>query len=248
VKRFAVLLALVLASSLQAQIPERFENLRVLPRDIPRDSLLQVMRTLSMSLGVRCTYCHVGEEGAQNFAGFRFDSDDRAPKRVARIMMRMVRDLNTRALAEIPDRRDPPVVVGCFTCHRGLPVPTTIQAVLARTVDSAGVAAATARYRQMRQEELDRGRYDFSEGPVNEVARRLAGQGKTAEALALLQMNGELHPESGGIDVQAGDVYRAMGDRERAAASYRRALEKQPNNPMAQRRLNELDGQAPARP
>jgi hypothetical protein len=105
-------------AGLDGMIPERFENLRVLPRDIPRDSLVQVMRTISMSLGVRCTYCHVGDENAVNFAGFDFDSDDKRPKEVARFMMRMVRDLNGRTLAELPDRRDPPVVVGCFTCSR----------------------------------------------------------------------------------------------------------------------------------
>jgi tetratricopeptide (TPR) repeat protein len=245
VKRLALPLLLVLASPLRAQIPDRFENLRVFPRDIPRDSLVQAMRSISLSLGVRCVYCHVGQEGANNFEGYDFDSDDKRPKRTARFMMRMVRELNTRTLAQLPDRRDPPVQVTCMTCHRGMPFPTTIEAVLTRTIDSAGVAAAITRYRQLRQENLERGRFDFSEGPVADVARRLAAQGKSADAEALLVMNGELHPESAAIDLQMGDLYRARGDREHAAERYRRALEKQPNNAMARRRLEELAGAAP---
>jgi hypothetical protein len=240
VKRIAVLMALALPAALQAQIPDRFENLQVLPRDIPKDSLVQVMRGFSLALGVRCVYCHVGPEGGNGLEGVDFDADDRRQKRTARFMMRMVRDLNGRTLAELPDRRSPPVQVGCITCHRGLPVPTTIERVLTQTVDSAGVVAAVARYRALRQEEAERGRYDFSEGPVNEVARRLTGQEKLAEAAALLEMNSELHPESAAIDVQLGDVYRLRGDREHAIERFRRALEKQPANQTARRRLTEL--------
>lgn len=235
-----LLVPLLLAAPAAAQIPERFENLQVLPEDISRDSLMQVMRTFSMSLGVRCVHCHVGREGTQNFAGYDFDSDDRAPKRTARFMMRMVRDLNTRVLAELPDRSDPPVRVTCITCHRGMPVPTTIETILTRTIDSAGVPAAIARYRQLRETTMERGRLDFGEGPVSDVARRLAAGGKTDEALALLEMNAELHPRSAAVDVQLGDLHRQRGERDRAIARYRAALEKEPGNRAARRALDEL--------
>lgn len=231
----------------QGQVPERFENLQVLPKDIPRDSLVQVMRAFSMSLGVRCSYCHVEREvnGRQETD---FDSDDKVAKRQARYMMRMTRDINTTALANLPDRSDPPVRVGCVTCHRGSPLPKTIDVVLAETMDTAGVEGAVARYRQLREETMERGRFDFSEAPVNELARRLAATGKTAEAVALLEMNAGFHPNSAAIDVQLGDVHRARGEREKAIVRYRMALEKQPNNQQARRRLDELTGAAPAQP
>ena len=111
-KRLLPLVLLALAGSaaaLPAQVPDRFENLRVLPRDIPRDSLLRVMRGVSMSLGVRCAYCHVAREGTGNSEGYDFASDDKRTKRTARFMMRMARDLNANVLAELPDRSDPPV-------------------------------------------------------------------------------------------------------------------------------------------
>jgi hypothetical protein len=242
VRRFAplVLLIAAAASPAAAQIPDRFENLKVLPRDIPRDSLVQIMRGFSLALGVRCVYCHVAPEGTTGLEGVDFDADDRRPKRTARFMMTMVRDLNSRTLAELPDRRDPAVRVTCITCHRGMPVPTTIESVLTQTLDSAGVQAAVARYRQLREEMMERGRFDFSEGPVGDVARRLAAAGKTADAVALLEMNAELHPRSAGIEVQLGDVLRTSGNRDGAIQHYRLALEKEPGNQMAERRLREL--------
>src|SRR6476469_2166381 len=58
----AILGALVPAA-LRAQTPggppEKFENLKVFSKDIPRDSLLGIMRGFTGALGVNCTYCHV---------------------------------------------------------------------------------------------------------------------------------------------------------------------------------------------
>ena len=229
-----------------AQMPEHFENLQVLPKDIPRDSLLQVMRGFAMSLGVRCQYCHVQRQGADGRETFDFKSDDRAPKDKARFMMRMTRNLNTQVLPQVPHRRDPPVSVGCVTCHRGLPVPTTLDRVLATALDSGGAPAAIARYRQLRTETMASGRYDFSEGSVNELARRLAAQGKTAEAAALLEMNSEFYPNSGQVDFALAEVYRMRGERDKALVRYRMAQEKDPNNPQVRRRIDELTGAAPA--
>jgi hypothetical protein len=240
--------ALVLAGAVPAaaQVPERFENLKVLPRDIPRDSLIQIMRGFSMSLGVRCQYCHVQRQGADGREVTDFKSDDKEAKEKARFMMRMTRDLNTQVLPRVPHRHDPPVGVGCVTCHRGLPIPTTLDRVLAAAIDSGGAPAAIARYRQLRQETMASGRYDFSEGSVNELARRLAAQGKTAEAAALLEMNGEFYPASGQVDFQLGEVYRMRGERDKALVRYRMAQTKDPNNPQIRRRIDELTGAAPA--
>jgi hypothetical protein len=229
-------------------MPEHFENLQVLPKDIPRDSLLQIMRGFAMSLGVRCQYCHVQRAGADGRETFDFKSDDKVPKEKARFMMRMVHNLNAEVLPRVPHRRDPPVGVGCVTCHRGLPVPTTLDRVLAAALDSGGAPAAIARYRQLRTETMASGRYDFSEGSVSELARRLATQGKTAEAAALLEMNAEFYPASAGIDLQLGDVYRTRGERDKALVRYRMAQEKDPNNPQIRRRIDELSGAAAPQP
>jgi hypothetical protein len=244
----AIFLMLAGAAPAAAQIPERFENLKVLPTDIPRDSLIQIMRGFSMSLGVRCQYCHVQRVGTDGRESFDFKSDDKEPKEKARFMMRMVRDLNTQVLPRVPHRHDPPVGVGCVTCHRGLPIPTTLDRVLAAALDSGGAPAAIARYRQLRTETMASGRYDFSEGSINELARRLAAQGKTAEAAALLEMNGEFYPQSGQVDFQLGEVYRMRGERDKALVRYRMAQQKDPNNAQARRRIDELTGAAAPAP
>jgi tetratricopeptide (TPR) repeat protein len=240
--------ALLAARPAAAQMPEHFENLQVLPKDIPRDSLLQIMRGFATSLGVRCNYCHVTHEATTpgGRETFDFKSDDKIPKQKARFMIRMVQNLNGQILPQVPHRHDPPVSVGCVTCHRGLPIPTTLDRVLAAAVDSGGAQAAIARYRQLRDQQGLTGRYDFSEGTVNELARRLAASGKAADATALLEMNAEFYPNSAQIDAQLGELYARSGDRDKAIVHYRMAAQKDPNNPMYRRRLDELTGAAPA--
>ncbi|HYJ78617.1 MAG TPA: c-type cytochrome [Longimicrobiaceae bacterium] len=239
--------ALAARAPLRAQVPERFENLKVLPTDIPRDSLIQIMRGFALSLGVRCQYCHVqGQPAADGRETMDFESDEKPEKEKARFMMRMVRDLNTTVLPHVPHRRRPQVTMGCVTCHRGLPVPTTLDRVLEVALDSGGAPAAVARYRQLREQTLEQGRYDFSETTVNELSRRLAARGRTAEAVALMEMNAELHPNSAAIDFQLGELHRARGETDRAIARYRMALEKDPRNQNARRQLDALTGAAPA--
>jgi tetratricopeptide (TPR) repeat protein len=246
----AVALLAARSAPAAAQQPERFENLQVLPKDIPRDTLLQIMRGFTMALGVRCQFCHVQREPAApgQRENMNFASDDKPEKRNARVMMRMVRNINTEQLPQLPDRHAPPVSVSCVTCHRGLPVPTTLDRVLTAALDSGGVQAAVARYRQLRQDQIATGRYDFSEGSLNEMARRLAMQGKTAEAAALLELNAEFYPASAQIDFQLGEVYRMRGERDKALVRYRMAQEKDPGNPQIRRRIDELTGAAPAAP
>ena len=72
-----------------AQIPTEFRNLKVLPEDISRDSLVQLMRSFTFATGRLCEGCSVmGENGS--FEGARFDLDDKLPKRQARYMLKMV--------------------------------------------------------------------------------------------------------------------------------------------------------------
>jgi tetratricopeptide (TPR) repeat protein len=241
----ATLPATALAQGGAPQRQEPYKNLKVLPKDISRDSLGAVMRNFTGSLGVRCSYCHAQKHGTNSPDSIDFTLDEKPEKEKARFMLRMVREINADLLADIPE----PSVglsVGCITCHRGSPLPQTIDAVLATTIDTANVETAVRQYRQLRQAAMENGRYDFSETPMNDLARRLAAAGKNAQAVTILEMNSEIHPNSAAIDVQLGDVYRTMGEREKAIVRYRLALEKQPNNQNARRRLDELTGAAPA--
>ena len=99
-----------------------FKNLKVLPADISRANLLQHMKLFSQSLGVRCSHCHVGEEG-KPLSSFDFASDAKPAKDAARRMLAMVRRINSQdfGVAEVKDAK-----VTCFTCHRGSPKPATV--------------------------------------------------------------------------------------------------------------------------
>lgn len=231
--------------SAAAQIPERFENLQVLPRDIPRDSLVAIMRGFTSALGVRCTYCHVEREGAaESPAGggglnLIFASDAKPPKNKARFMLRMTDSLNTAVLPRVPDRHHPPVSLSCVTCHRGVAVPVTIQTVLTETTDRLGVDSAVARYRLLRTD-IASGKYNFSEAPVAEVARGYSAAGKHAAAVALLEMLQEFYPNSVNLDLQLAEAYLAQGERDKGIARLRAVLTKNPNDRRARQRLQQL--------
>ena len=109
-------LFLLLGGTVKAQIPERFENLQVLPQTTTRPELVALMRSFATGLGVRCVHCHVGED-SPNLSGIDFKSDAKPAKRTAREMMRMVADINQR-LAALPER-PAPVNASCVMCHRG---------------------------------------------------------------------------------------------------------------------------------
>ena len=92
-----------------------FKNLKIFPKDISRADLLSNMKFFSQSLGVRCTYCHVGVEG-QPLSTFDFASDAKEKKVIASKMLAMADRINKENF----EAEDPGVLkVTCYTCHRG---------------------------------------------------------------------------------------------------------------------------------
>lgn len=67
------------------------------------------MRAFQAALGVKCQYCHV--EGD-------FASDDNPKKEIARKMIVMAHEINSK----FPDGK---MHVTCYTCHRGATEPAT---------------------------------------------------------------------------------------------------------------------------
>ena len=97
------------------------KNLKVLPQDISGAQLLGTMKFFAQSLGVRCTFCHVGTEG-QPLSTFDFASDAKREKQTARKMLAMVHGINQQYFG-VTDFNN--VKVTCFTCHRGATKPLT---------------------------------------------------------------------------------------------------------------------------
>lgn len=220
-----------------AQIPDTFTNLQVLPKTITRDSLVQIMRRFSLSLNVRCQYCHVGGDGIA-FEGVRFADDDDEDKRKARDMLRMVQRINTEMLTALPQRDQPPVEVQCFTCHRGASRPRTIEAVLAQTIAEAGVDSAVAQYQRLRSIYYGRSTFDFSELPLIELAHSLGRQGTLPAAERMLQLNLEFFPNIVANYVTLAEVRLQRADTTGAIAALEKALELRPQDAEARRRLD----------
>jgi len=122
------------AQGAQGQPPPK--NLKVLPKDMTRGQVVQMMRSFTRSLGVRCEHCHVGE--GNDMSKFDFAADDKPTKEIARKMIAMVMDINSRHLAgvgELPAApaagqasaagQAPALKVTCYTCHRGDRKPLT---------------------------------------------------------------------------------------------------------------------------
>ncbi|HEV8597833.1 MAG TPA: hypothetical protein VGQ69_00570 [Gemmatimonadales bacterium] len=73
---------------LAAQAPGRFPpdslvNTKVIPRDTPVTQVVGMMRNFAVELGVRCQFCHVGEEGMP-LERFDFAKDEKPAKLIAR--------------------------------------------------------------------------------------------------------------------------------------------------------------------
>jgi len=93
------------------------KNIKVLT-GMPESQLIPVMNFFSASMGRRCNYCHVNNQGQWDYA-----SDAKPEKAAAREMIKLVMDINktTERL-----KLDP---VSCYTCHRGRTSPQSIPAL-----------------------------------------------------------------------------------------------------------------------
>jgi tetratricopeptide (TPR) repeat protein len=214
----------------------------VFPHDTPVTEVVGAMRSFAGGLGVRCTFCHVGEEGMP-LERFDFAKDEKRPKLVARQMMRMVQEINRR-LDTIPGRTNPGLQVTCATCHRGVSRPVPLATLLTDDATSFGADSAVRVYRALRQRYFGRDAYDFGEPTLNGAALRLAQAKKFDEALALLRLNEESFPASSSVYVARGNVSLLRADTTGAAAAFREAVRRDPNNREALGRLRDI-GQKP---
>jgi outer membrane lipoprotein-sorting protein len=83
------------------------KNIKVLT-GLPQSQLIPVMNFFSASLGVRCNFCHVNNNGV-----WAYDSDEKPEKGTARQMISMVLNINKTTFKGGME-------VSCYTCHRGM--------------------------------------------------------------------------------------------------------------------------------
>ena len=237
----------VVVEGISAQVPGKFPpdslvNVQVFPKATPVTQVIAAMRNFAGGLGVRCQFCHVGEEGMP-LARFDFASDEKREKLVARQMMRMVQEINRR-LDTIPRRPTPALEVSCATCHRGVSRPVPLNILIADVATAAGADSATRTYRALRQRYYGRDAYDFSEFSLNSAALRVARANRYDDAFGLLRLNEEMSPAASSTHLFRGNIHALRGDTAAAVASLREAIRRDSTNMEARGRLRDL-GQRP---
>lgn len=134
----ALLFAIVFGQGFVKHDDEKPTNLKVLPKNISEEDLHTVMRQYSMSLGVRCGFCHVSEKvEGQEKPKWDFASDQKPEKDIARNMIKMTNAINEKYLAKIKDGERSLEQITCVTCHMGRPTPIVSVDSIRKKVDSA---------------------------------------------------------------------------------------------------------------
>ncbi|HEY6093063.1 MAG TPA: c-type cytochrome [Gemmatimonadales bacterium] len=240
---------------LRAQAPGHFPpdslvNVKVIPKNTPVIQVVGMMRNFAGALGVRCQFCHVGQEG-QPLSSFDFAKDDKRTKLTARQMMRMVEEINRRidTLPHDHDAMHDTVRVTCNTCHRGVNRPVPLEQLIMETAQMSGADSAARAYRALRDRYFGRAAYDFGEPTLDIAAFRLARAGKFDEAFAILKLNEDQFPSSSNAETFRGNINLMKGDTTAAIAAFREAVKRDSTNGEAQGRLRALTGGgAPTRP
>jgi hypothetical protein len=101
-------------------------NLQVLPKDLTRAQVIDIMHHWAGDLGVECDTCHAayadGRKGPNGMPRLDFASDAKPQKRMARIMYTMTELDKKDYVAKVADMDtmgSPAAPLTCGTCHRG---------------------------------------------------------------------------------------------------------------------------------
>jgi hypothetical protein len=89
------------------------KNIKVLS-GMPASQLIPVMNYFAASMGRRCNFCHVNNNGQWDYA-----ADTKPEKDTAREMIKMVLDLHKQTFNGSAD-------ISCYTCHRGRNQPQSV--------------------------------------------------------------------------------------------------------------------------
>ncbi|NBW66326.1 photosynthetic reaction center cytochrome c subunit, partial [bacterium] len=171
--------------------------------------------------------------------------DDKAQKKIAREMMKMVTDVNGKYLVGAGLTMDARNSVTCETCHHGLAKPKTLRNALGGAIDAKGADSAVALYRELRTRYYGAAAYDFSENSLVAAATDASRANKSPAALALLKLNLEFYDKSAATYSAIANTSLASNDTASAIAALKKAIELQPNNQQAQGLLTRLTAKPP---
>lgn len=218
--------------------PEKPKNLQVLPKDWPGSRLRPVMIGFTRALGVRCSYCHKGEEG-KPLTTYDFASDENPNKNRAREMYRMLGDIEEH-LQKIQPSGDKRVNMWCHTCHHGRPRPMTLDEELSEQYRKKGLQAALDDYSDLKRKYYGRAAFDFGEPSLNVFGYMLLENSDTAGAIQVFRLNAETFPDSSNVWDSLAEGYLKAGDVKRAQENYEKALGLDPANQDAKDALKKI--------
>jgi hypothetical protein len=233
----AILLVLAAPSQDRWSWPEKPSNLQVLPKEWPGSKLQPVMIGFTRALGVRCSYCHKGEEG-KPLTTYDFASDQNPNKDRAREMLRMLADINAD-LSKIQPTGDKRVNMWCGTCHRGRPRPMTLEEELEEQYRSKGLRPAIDDYADLKKKYYGRGSYDFGEGSLNAFGYTLLEK-DAAGAIQVFKLNAEEFPQSANVWDSLAEAYVKAGDLKKGEENYDKSLMLDPTNEHAKGELAKI--------
>lgn len=99
-------------------------NLKVLPKDITKPEIEEVMKGFKAALGVECGFCHA--KNADDPSKLDFASDANHHKEKARYMMRMTQRINKKYFKHRSEKTGELKQITCETCHNGSEHPATV--------------------------------------------------------------------------------------------------------------------------
>lgn len=95
-------------------------------------------------------------------------------------------------------------------------------AEIKKALETQGVAVALTTYDELKK---DKASYDFDENAINTLGYNYLGEGKTAEALAVLKINVEEFPKSFNAYDSYAEALMKDGQKEAAIVNYKKSLE-----------------------
>ena len=94
-------------------------NLQVLPKTMTGEQVHELMHKWEAALGAECSTCHAADPnniGPNGKPRLKFADDSKPEKATARLMYKMVNDINANYVEKVENSGVP---VSCGTCHRG---------------------------------------------------------------------------------------------------------------------------------
>ncbi len=71
----------------RSPVPDTFTNLQVLPKDISKADLVNIMKNFCFTMDQRCSYCHVATD---DLSQADFAAEDKEPKKKARELLKAI--------------------------------------------------------------------------------------------------------------------------------------------------------------